>query len=757
MAHHGTTNNVLPSGNLPTRIFGRLVGGFQFASHVPLAGGSNTGRHIYLAIKVDHGEFSGTYEAAFNIRSDEGTEVQFAEKQTNLSPSDIPAPGFTSGIKFSYGTGPQGGDIEFAGLSDGDFNAIENDQLFDKINSLTQGSDVVAVYGLTYSPNGNGLHDVHMNSGTNPDDPHASGDRDHEDGAIAFYFNLSGENAFVHWVFVKFTSQRVLNDGGTPNAGLIDQVIRQNLFRLNKPGVLSVRPGFESVRGWVTNRPAIVVNVDKKVAPGALSAKDLLPETLAGFPVDVREPAPLEKMRISGPGKFASIVNAIPPELRPPSFAFERNPHGELLTQTGSPTVARSVAVRRPPKTQIEYTAPEGEPLDPISDTFKITCHASPDAGWPTLGPFLKATQGQLTIGMYDFTSAHILDAFKTIATSNPQPELNLVLDHPPLNKTHDQTDEETHDDLETSFGRNLAFAWALEDKDPMVSSWIYPSAYHIKVAVRDSSAFWLSSGNFNNSNQPDINPIVNPTLPDSVFKSCDRDWHVIVEHPKMAKLFEAYLLNDLAVAQANSSSSASANAGVSLNAVAARQAALDAPVMQVTAGRPKKFFAPKTITSPMTIQPVLTPDNYAPLILKLINSATSTFYMQTQYITPASERTADENGTFTALIDAIAAKISAGIDVRIIMSQFETAAKLELIQAAGIDLSRVRIQANVHNKGMIVDSKVVVVGSQNWSGDGTLRNRDATLIIENTEAAKYWEEIFLHDWDNMAKQQTSD
>jgi phosphatidylserine/phosphatidylglycerophosphate/cardiolipin synthase-like enzyme len=77
-------------------------------------------------------------------------------------------------------------------------------------------------------------------------------------------------------------------------------------------------------------------------------------------------------------------------------------------------------------------------------------------------------------------------------------------------------------------------------------------------------------------------------------------------------------------------------------------------------------------------------------------------------------------------------------------MSQYETNDKLELIQETGVDLLCVRIQAKVHNKGIIVDSKVAAVGSQNWSGDGILRNRDATLIVYNEEAAQYWEEIFI-------------
>jgi hypothetical protein len=36
-------------------------------------------------------------------------------------------------------------------------------------------------------------------------------------------------------------------------------------------------------------------------------------------------------------------------------------------------------------------------------------------------------------------------------------------------------------------------------------------------------------------------------------------------------------------------------------------------------------------------------------------------------------------------------------------------------------------------------------------SGDGTLRNRDAGLIIHHAEAAAYFEQIFLHDWRWLA------
>jgi len=89
---------------------------------------------------------------------------------------------------------------------------------------------------------------------------------------------------------------------------------------------------------------------------------------------------------------------------------------------------------------------------------------------------------------------------------------------------------------------------------------------------------------------------------------------------------------------------------------------------------------------------------------------------------------------------------------VRLITSEYQDHSWIEKLQDAGVDaVEHLRIQAHVHNKGIVVDSSTVVVSSQNWSSEGTGANRDAGLIIYNSEAAKYFEGIFLHDWVNMA------
>lgn len=136
------------------------------------------------------------------------------------------------------------------------------------------------------------------------------------------------------------------------------------------------------------------------------------------------------------------------------------------------------------------------------------------------------------------------------------------------------------------------------------------------------------------------------------------------------------------------------------------------------------------------------------------MRGATKTLYIQTQYA-HASDK--PEDRVFTELLKAVAERQSAGVDVRIIFSQWEMTSHLEKLQAAGFDLAQVRIQQGVHNKGIVQDSKAVLISSQNWSADGVLRNRDAGVIIEHAGIAAYFEQIFMHDWTNLARQHALD
>lgn len=506
---------------------------------------------------------------------------------------------------------------------------------------------------------------------------------------------------------------------------------RLDTFRL--PGVLSVRPGFRLVDGWVTAAPAVVVTVDDERPPG-------LPSEFGGFPVDVRVASARKRAALLDPGRVAAIGATAPDEGKVPEFADEVLIAVRSVDASVAPSPDAATAAARKP--QLPYSPPAGVPLSPVSGELTVELAASPDAGWPQLSSFLDATEHELVIGLYDFTSAHVLAAFEKAAAGK---KVTLTLDHPSKNPTADQTDEQTVSALTSALGSDFEQAWALSGMDPKATATVFQTAYHIKVAAQDSQAVWVSSGNWNNSNQPDINPVDVRGDADAARRG-DRDWHVVVRSPELAATFAAYLANDFAVASQHNSPSA---------------AVLQPQLLQPAVETPPfaQFFARATITDHMTITPVLTPDSgvYVSAVKALIASATKTLHLQFQYI--ELPKTADaSNQPFVDLVTAVVDRQKAGVEVRIIMSEYETAGYLEQLQALGLDVTNtVKLQNNVHNKGVIVDGQSVLVSSQNWSSAGVLRNRDAGVIIESEKVAAYFEQIFQHDWEHLAVKQAAE
>src|SRR3984957_16327780 len=233
----------------------------------------------------------------------------------------------------------------------------------------------------------------------------------------------------------------------------MDQTIRQNLAKLRKPGVLTVRPGFQITNHQLTGKRAIVATVHTKTSD--LPAGQLLPRAVNGVPVDVREATPHQRLRANDPAAAALTQTFGRPQDKEPTWPLEREmPGGQLLNSPKSktqqaltdfaarqPVVAKALAAHAA-KPKITYVPAPGEPLSPVQTTTTIIAHVSPDAGFTTLTSFLQGTKKSLVIGMYDFTSGPILALFKTVLT---EPKiLQMVLDNPPPNATRNHLDSET-------------------------------------------------------------------------------------------------------------------------------------------------------------------------------------------------------------------------------------------------------------------------------------------------------------------------
>jgi PLD-like domain len=543
----------------------------------------------------------------------------------------------------------------------------------------------------------------------------------------------------------------------TPTPKAIDEAIRKHLSRLRKPGVLTVRPGYEIAKHQLTGKSAIVATVHTKKT--VLPKSDMLPSAIANIPVDVREATGHQRLRAHDPAAAALVQSYGRPEDKEPTWPLEREiPSGRLLGDPRSKTqqalalsTAQQPATRRAltahtTKPQIQYVPAANTPLNRTPMTTTITANVSPDAGLATLTAFLTGTSESLVVGMYDFTSGRLLKTFQNVVAGKKT--LQMILDNPAPNPTRDQTDTQTVQELDKSIGKRAKIDRALVRSDVFASAWMFPYAYHIKVIVRDGTAVWLSSGNLNNSNQPDL---ASPPHTE------DRDWHVIIEDEGLAKVFSAYLGQDYTSALGHQTSQPDDVAAAVADASAKLAAETNPPSSQsASAGVIPPVQARVFADISVAITPLLTPDTlpsdaskgqYLTNILQLVGGAQKSLYIQLQYIEASS------GGEYDTLLKAIAARVAAGVDVRLIESLEYGEKWAEKMKSTGVDLTaNIALQPNVHNKGFVVDSRTVVVSSQNFSPAGIRENRDAGVIIESVDIANYFEQIFISDWSSRAK-----
>jgi V8-like Glu-specific endopeptidase len=479
--------------------------------------------------------------------------------------------------------------------------------------------------------------------------------------------------------------------------------------------VLDVDLGYVFEDGWITESRALVVTVRKKRTPAELRETNVppLPETFMGLPVEVINP---------------SIEDLVRQERDP---AVLEEAFSDLATLPE----------------EITYTPPERVPLDEVTGEMRVVAHVSPDAGWPQLLSFLKGTRERLVIGMYDFGASHVFDSVRDAGERASFEDLTLVMQKGESvgtgTKAGDLRDEEVVAKLEDTLGTKFENAWV---KIGSVNGWV-SSSYHIKVAVRDQEAFWLSSGNWQTSNQPKADPLKENPQQRTWLEDYNREWHAIVEHEGLAKVFEAYLLHDyknnvdtdglekfdlpdLLIPESNFVPSASE-----------RTTAFS-------------YFEPFDEKRVFSVQPLLTPDNYHDHVLDLIRGAQEELLIQNQTFNDPKE----DHDRLRELIDAVLAKQRAGLRVKVIMrliDQDRTGLRrnLELLKDRGFDKNTFKVQRNCHTKGIVVDRKKVLLGSQNWSNDGVSVNRDASLLFDDEELAGYFAKIFDHDWNNLADQ----
>ena len=171
---------------------------------------------------------------------------------------------------------------------------------------------------------------------------------------------------------------------------------------------------------------------------------------------------------------------------------------------------------------------------------MKVKVHVSPEYGWPLLKEFLAGTERKLNVAMYDFGAPHIIAEIKD-RLGGQNAKLQLIIQFGSSlddgAKAKDLDDADTVKEIKKALGGNFKFQWAnVAQKDSL-----WASAYHIKVAVRDSRSLWLSSGNWQSSNQAPDAPPPDEETAKSLLTDYNREWHAVIDNATLASIYELY------------------------------------------------------------------------------------------------------------------------------------------------------------------------------------------------------------------------
>jgi hypothetical protein len=548
---------------------------------------------------------------------------------------------------------------------------------------------------------------------------------------------LQGRQSGRFFVGAKVVEALVLSEHTRSAFRKIEAVLadREAVLRA-KPGVIAVRPGYRFRNGWITKEPCIVVTVLKKLPRRALPKITRIPPKIDGIRIDVAPAGPIEQLlatqATTAEGPISADMLANPMQLALPRSEIAESSAGELTTKDAT------------------YEPPRGTVLEACSGPMTVVCHVSPDAGWTTLKGFLENTSRRLTVGMHDFTAPHIMRSLESVFSKKGT--LHLLLDPllSPLGggrgenpNAGDFCKTEVADDLMSKLGGRCRVTWAVAGPQEK-SSFL---RYNTKVAVRDGDSLWISSGNWQSSNQPHFDPLSGERdryLP-GLQLTYDREWHALVGHEKLAATLEKFIQWDaLKAASLKVSPGGGARPDLEIKETSATQATIVR----------SRFFQPQSfeLSKEDSAQPLLSPDNYLDFVVPLLARARRTLFIQNQYIRVAKSPGGNPP-KFLELLQVLREKIRAGVDVRIILRDAANPRPmLEALQANGIDvIRRVKLQSACHNKGIIVDGEMVLLGGHDWSGDGTCRHRSASLIFDHSGIAQYYQRVFDYDWENLA------
>ncbi|MFW9850274.1 MAG: phosphatidylserine/phosphatidylglycerophosphate/cardiolipin synthase family protein, partial [Candidatus Thorarchaeota archaeon] len=336
---------------------------------------------------------------------------------------------------------------------------------------------------------------------------------------------------------------------------------------------------------------------------------------------------------------------------------------------------------------------------------MNVTTFVSPDGSTDELWHFLNSATDSIYVEIYGINNPNILDLIHQLHDTKPSLEMKFLLGEGSLGYTSQNdyvANNLTELGYEVKWTSDVDFTYA-----------------HQKFIIIDNDTTIVHSGNW-----------AKTSFPESDGKA-NREWSIAMTDTDVTAYYRSVFDGDW-------NNGTFYDAGTDGTGTALTYT-------YSTSTYPRPFATPGIFSGSMKVTPIFSHDTSLEGILYCINAAQATLDIQIPYFTNVGDA-----GAVDQILSAILAAKERGVTVRVIS---EEAYDWELVEAMFLEHDIPIVWQDTrwftanHNKGIIVDGRIVLVSSINYSDGSITENREAGVIIEHEGIAQWYQDVYDYDW----------
>ena len=336
---------------------------------------------------------------------------------------------------------------------------------------------------------------------------------------------------------------------------------------------------------------------------------------------------------------------------------------------------------------------------------MNVTTFVSPDGSHDTLWHFLNSATESIYVEVYGINNPYLLDLIHELKATKPSLEMKFLIGW-------------------NSFGYSSPNDYVANNLTLLgyPVKWTSDTEFryaHQKFVIIDNKTTIVHSGNW-----------AKTSFPEDGMKA-NREWSIAMTDTEVTEYYRDVFDYDWGNGRDYDAGTDGTGSALSYSETSS------------TYSRP--FDTSGEFSGPMNVTPIFSPDTSLQGILYCINAAQVTLDIQIPYFTNWNE-----TGSVEQILDAIIAAKNRGVTVRVISEEdydYEEVAHLFNQNNIPIVWQDTRWFTANHNKGIIVDGRIVLISSINYSDNSIDDNREAGVIIENEDVAQWYQDVFDYDW----------